>query len=393
MDNAFQHSRKELPSKINTIGMVLLVLGLLAAVLAFFVDRTRSSYNLLLNFMFIISIGLGSLFLVALEYVAGAVWSTPFRRVSEFLSALLYLVPIIAIPLFFNMHDLFHWSHQEAMETDRLLQEKSPFLNTSFFIIRGVVVFVIWLLFYFFITKNSKSQDENGRQELTRRNIKLSAVFMPVFAFTISLAAIDWIMSLEAHWFSTIFGVYYFSGTVLAALASATIIIVLLKENNYLPAGLVSDHYYSLGALLFAFTNFWAYIAFSQYLLIWYANLPEETFWFAQRWEGSWQIISLGIILVHFVIPYAGLLSQSSKMNPKRLFIMSSWILFAHYYDLYWLIMPNYNKSGLVFGWIEIAFVIATIGVIILLFRYKMRNNNLVPVGDPKLKRAMDFRL
>lgn len=393
MDTALNYSRKEIPSKINTIGLILLGLGLAASVLAFFVDSTRSTYNLLINFMFIISIGLGSLFLVALEYVAGAVWSTPFRRVSEFLASLLFLVPVIAILLFFNMHDLFHWSHQEAVETDRLLQQKSPFLNTEFFIIRGLVVFVIWLLFYFFITRNSRVQDENGNQELTKRNIKISAVFMPVFAFTISLAAIDWIMSLEAHWFSTIFGVYYFSGTVLAALASATIIIVLLKENNYLPAGLVTDHYYSLGALLFAFTNFWAYIAFSQYLLIWYANLPEETFWFAQRWEGSWQVISLGIILVHFIIPYAGLLSQSSKMNPRRLLIMSIWILFAHYYDLYWLIMPNYNKSGLVFGWIEIAFVLATIGAIVLLFRLKMRKNNLVPIRDPKMKRALDFRL
>lgn len=393
MNSIINYQKKELPSKINNIGIVLLILGIIAVVLAFFVDRTRSTYNLLLNFMFIISIGLGSLFLVALEYVGGAVWSTPFRRVSEFLSALLYLVPVIAILLFLNMHELFHWSDQHAVQTDQLLQQKSPFLNTSFFIIRGVAVFVIWLLFYFFITKNSKNQDINGDQDLTRRNIKLSAVFMPVFAFTISLAAIDWMMSLEAHWYSTIFGVYYFSGTVLAALASATIIIVLLKENNYLPEGILSDHYYSLGALLFAFINFWAYIAFSQYLLIWYANLPEETFWFAQRWEGSWQIISLGIILVHFVIPYAGLLSQNSKMNPKRLVIMSVWILFAHYYDLYWLIMPNYNRTGIVFGWIEVAFMVATIGAIILLFKYKMQRNNLIPIGDPKLKRAMDFRL
>jgi hypothetical protein len=216
---------------------------------------------------------------------------------------------------------------------------------------------------------------------------------MPFFAITITFSAIDWLMSLEPHWFSTIFGVYYFSGTVLAALAATTIAAVLLNENGYLVKGLKTDHYYSLGALLFAFTNFWAYIAFSQFLLIWYANLPEETFWLLQRWEGSWVYFSIGLIIVHFVIPYFGLLSQPSKMDPKRLVVMSGVILFAHLYDIYWMAMPTFSKEGVVFGWMEFGFPLFAAGLIIIVFVLVSRGKNLVPVGDPKLKRGIDFRL
>jgi len=200
-------------------------------------------------------------------------------------------------------------------------------------------------------------------------------------------------MSIEPHWFSTIFGVYYFSGTVLASLAACTILIVLLNENGYLVNGLKPDHYYSLGALLFAFINFWAYIAFSQFLLIWYANLPEETVWFLTRWYGSWKLISIGLIFVHFIIPYFGLLSQPSKMNSKRLLIMGGWILFSHYYDLYWLVMPNYSKEGVLFGWPELGFPLFISGIIVLVIYYKTKRENLVPIGDPKLRRGIDFRL
>jgi len=255
------------------------------------------------------------------------------------------------------------------------------------------VFFALWLLFYFLITKNSKKQDETKDQKLTSRNVKLSAVFMPVFALTITFASIDWIMSLNPHWFSTIFGVYYFTGTLLAGLAAGTFIIVQLNENGYLIKGLKKDHYYSLGALLFAFTNFWAYIAFSQFMLIWYANLPEETIFFMDRFEGSWVYVSIGLIFIRFVIPYIGLLSQPSKMSAKNLKFFSLWILFAHFYDLYWLIMPEYSKDGLVFGWMELGFPIAAIGIIILVFKMKSKNENMIPIGDPKLQRGLDFRL
>ncbi|MCF8240795.1 MAG: quinol:cytochrome C oxidoreductase [Melioribacteraceae bacterium] len=343
--------------------------------------------------MFLSSVGVGSLFLVVIEYLGGAVWSVPFRRISEFFGAVLLILPIIAIPVYFNLHDLFHWTHIESVAGDKLLEEKSPYLNEMFFTIRVLAYFLIWIMFYLVITRNSRKQDVSGDQKLTKKNIRYSAIFIPVFAITLTFASIDWLMSLEPHWFSTIFGIYYFSGTVLTALAIATFAIVSLNEKGLLVKGITKDHYYSLGALMFAFTNFWAYIAFSQYLLIWYANLPEETFWFLARWEGSWMYFSIGLIIVRFLVPYIGLLSQPSKMNPKRLKIMSVWILFAHIYDLYWLIMPTYSKDGIVFGWIEFGFPLLAGGILILVFNMRAKNQNLVPIGDPKLKRGLNFRL
>ncbi|MGE5679765.1 MAG: quinol:cytochrome C oxidoreductase [Bacillota bacterium] len=384
---------KKLPKQLNLIGWAMLVVGLIAIAASFFVDRTRSSFNLLILLMFLLSIGLGSLFLVALEYVAGAVWSTPVRRVSEFLSSALIFLPIVAIGLIFNMHELYHWTHAEAVMNDKILSQKTAYLNNTFFIIRVVLFILIWVSFYFFIIRNSRQQDTTKDQLLTKRNITLSAIFMPLFAITITFAAVDWMMSLEPHWYSTIFGVYYFSGTVLAALAATTLIVVLLRQRGYFPVLLLQDHLYSLGALMFAFVNFWAYIAFSQYLLIWYANIPEETSWMLLRWSGSWKYVSIGLIIVHFIIPYFSLLSQPAKMNPKRLLIMSVWILFAHLYDLYWIIMPTYSRSSAVFGWMELLFPVAVIGFLIILFTYKSRSNNLIPIGDPKLERGINFRL
>ena len=252
---------------------------------------------------------------------------------------------------------------------------------------------LIGTIFYFLLTRNSRKQDESKDQKLTSINIKLSAVFMPLFALTITFYAIDWIMSLNPHWFSTIFGVYYFTGTLLAALATATFIIIKLDEKGLLVKGLTKDHYYSLGALMFAFTNFWAYIAFSQFMLIWYANLPEETIFFVNRFHGSWIYISVGLIFVRFVIPYAGLLAQPSKMNPKNLKFFALWILFAHFYDLYWMIMPNFSKDGFVFGWMEIGYILVALGIVILVFKMKAKKENMVAIGDPKLQRGLDFRL
>lgn len=387
------YTKKDLPSKIINAGYGLFAFGLVIALLAFFTDHTRAAYNNLIVLMFLTSLGLGSLFMIGIEYLMGAVWSVPFRRVMEGLATILIILPIVAIPVYLNMHDMYHWTHHDAVVEDALLQAKEPYLNMGFFTIRIAVFFALWILFYFMITGNSRKQDKTGDQKLTKRNIKLSALFMPVFALTLTLASIDWMMSLEPHWFSTMYGVYYFSGTILAAIAAGTVIIVNMDEKGYFVKGINSDHYYALGALLFAFVNFWAYIAFSQYMLIWYANMPEETFWFLDRWEGTWAYVSIFLIFVHFVVPYFGLLSQPSKSNPKRLKFMAIWILFAHVVDLYWLVMPTYSKEGAPIGWMELGFPFLAVGIAMIVFSLVSKKMNMVPVGDPKLKRGINFRL
>jgi hypothetical protein len=393
--NEFTYQRKDLPSGISKIGMTLLVVGIILGVAAFFVDHTRAVYNYLIAFTFMISIGVGALFLIALEYIVGADWSVPIRRVVEFFAAIIPLLALLVIPLLLNVGELFHWSHSEAVAEDKILAAKAPYLNVTFFIIRVFVLIGLWSLFYFFFIRNSKKQDTTKDQKLTTINIRLSAIFIPIFAFTITISAVDWLMSIEPHWFSTIIGVYFFAGTVIAALAAVTIATVLLKEHGYLHPSMTNDHLYSLGALLFAFVNFWGYIAFSQYMLIWYADLPEETFWFMQKWEGSWAIFSIGLIIIKFLVPYIVLVSQPSKMDPKKLKFISVWLLFAHFYDLFWFVMPEMEElsGGYSFSWIDLVFPIAAVGLIILVFNIKAKKENLIPIGDPKLQRGLDFHL
>jgi hypothetical protein len=290
------------------------------------------------------------------------------------------------------MHEVFHWTHKEVVEKDAVLMNKAPYLNETFFYIRYAVMFGLWLLFYYVLTHNSRIQDLTKNQALTRTNIKFSTAFVPIFALSISIFAIDWLMSLEPHWFSTMFGVYYFTGTVIAALAVVTYFVVDLSEKGYFFKNVRRDHYYSFGALLFGFVSFWAYIAFSQFMLIWYANLPEENFWFIARWQNGWEYVSIAMTLFHFWIPYFLLVSRPSKMKPKNLKAVSLLLIFAHFLDLYWLVMPTHSASP-IFGYEELAFPVFCIGLILVVFTMRAKKHNLVPIGDPKLQRGIDFRL
>jgi hypothetical protein len=388
---SLEGSKKELPASVRQLGRGLLLFGIAVIALGYAIDPRRMAFDNVIGYLLLTSVAVGSVFLVALEYIGGAVWSTPMRRVNEFLGALVLLLPLVALPMFFHLHDLFHWMHEEVVAADKVLAGKSPYLNASFFLIRFVVVYALWSLFYFLFTRNSTKQDATKDPRLTTINIRLAAGFLPVFAISLTLTAVDWAMSLEPHWASTIFGIYYFAGTVLASISAATIVIIFFHEHGYLPK-LQRDSFYSLGALLFAFINFWAYIAFSQFLLIWYANLPEETIWFMTRWKNGWEVVSILLIIVHFVVPYFALLTQDSKMDLKRLKLMAIWILFAHLLDLYWLVMPSFSDS-VSLSWMDLGFPVFLVGLAIAVLGYKMKRNNVIPIGDPKLERGLNFHL
>lgn len=395
MENkSMEFVQKPLPESVLKTGIILLIAGVVIGVIGLLLDFDRMIFSYLVAFVFVTTVSLGALFMVSLEYITNAIWSVPIRRIMEFLASALPIIMVLSVPILLSMHSLFHWTHTEAVANDPLLAGKEPYLNNTFFIIRVIVVFAVWSLYYFMVTGNSRKQDLTKDQKLSHRNLVFSAAFIPLFAITISIFAVDFLMSLEPHWFSTIFGIYVFSGTVLAGLASVTIIIVMMMEKGYAHPALRNDHLFSLGALLFGFVNFWAYIAFSQYMLIWYANLPEETFWFLARWEGYWVVISLLLIIVHFIVPYIVLLPQPAKMDPKRLKFISIWILFAHLLDIYWLAMPQMHsdKSGF-YAIFEIGFPIAAVGLMIVVFAMNYKKFNIIPVGDPKLQRGINFRI
>jgi hypothetical protein len=391
--NNYNYVKKALPDSFGKYSLGFTGIGLVFVILAFLFEPIRATFDSLIVFAFLMGLGMCSLFLIGIEYLTGAVWSVPFRRIGEYLVPIVFIAPLFAIPVLFNLSEVYHWAHHTAVAGDKLLQAKAPYLNQPFFYIRLVAILAGLALFAKLIIGNSTKQDKDPDQKYTTRNIRLSAMFMPFFGLGITVFAIDWIMSLEAHWFSTIFGIYLFAGALLTAFATITLFAVKLKDFDILPKELSRDHFYNLGAFMFAFVNFWAYIAFSQFMLIWYANLPEETFWFISRSHGSWFYVSLGIIVINFVVPYAMLLSQPSKSNVKRLKFMAIWILFSHFYDLYWLVMPTFSKKGATISWTEIGFPLLAIGLVMLLFKYLYNKRNFIPIGDPKLKRAMDFHL
>jgi hypothetical protein len=387
----FIYQRKDLPKSFERLGYILFFIGIITGGLSYLIDPIRASFNYLIMYVFLLSLGLGSLFLIAIEYLTGADWSVQLRRISEFLASVILVLFVLVLPLLFNLNNIFTWLNKSVIESDKILKGKSAYLNSTFFIIRVFFCLLLWGLFYTLLTRNSKLQDTTKDNKLTKKNIIISAVFIPVFAITLTIAAVDWLMSLDAHWYSTIFGVYFFSGSVVAALAAVTYSAIKLKEKGYLHPKFLDEHLYSLGTLLFVFINFWAYIAFSQYMLIWYADLPEETEWFLHRWHDGWAVISLLLIFAHFIIPYAMLLSQPSKMDPKRLKFITIWILAAHFIDLFWIIMPSIN--GAIFSWMDLTFPFAAVGVIILVFAFKAKHNNLIPIGDPKLEKSINIRL
>ena len=381
---------KPIPDKISKLGYLLTGIGLLIIIVSFLVNKQRGAFDYLWIYMFLTSVGIGGLALTALEYLVGATWSVPFRRVSEFLAGIIPLLVILVVPLIFTMGDLFHWLHPDP--NDEILAAKKPYLNMNFFLIRVVFSIAVWFIFYFFFTRNSKKQDTTKDSSLTRTNIKLSVAFAPLFFITLTMAAIDWMMSLEPHWYSTIYGVYFFAGTIVCTLAIVTFISIHLKENGYLDKRVQNDHFYSLGTLLFGFNIFWAYIAFSQFVLVWYADIPEETVWYMQRWHHGWQYVSIGLLFVHFIIPFLILLPRSIKVNLKVLKVMSVWMVFAHMLDLYWLIMPTFSPSP-VFGWQELGILFFAPGLIMIVFGMKANKENLTPVGDPKLEAGLNFTL
>jgi len=271
---------------IDRLGVMLLAVGVVLVVLAFVLQPVRASFGAIILYLTMVSIAVGSLFLIALEYISGATWSVPMRRANEFLAGLMPFLILLVLPLLLHIHELFNWSHPEATAHDSLLQGKAPYLNIPFFVLRTVGILGIWILFAALFVRNSTKQDITRDPALTKKEHPPFGRIPSGLCNHDSLTAIDWGMSLEAHWFSTIYGVYYFSGTVLAALAAGTLVVLALDKSGSLPK-LRPDHYYSLGALMFGFVNFWAYIAFSQFLLIWYANLPEETYWFMARWRNA----------------------------------------------------------------------------------------------------------
>ena len=376
-------------SRNRNIFLIIGSIGLIISFIGAFLkpDLFYSSY--LVSFVFWLSIALGSLFLLVLHYLTGAVWSVVLRRLFEHLTSVIPLFLILFIPVIFGIHHLFEWSHTEIVKNDALLTHKSAFLNAPFFIIRSLVYFVIWSFTALFFFKLSLKQDQTGDSSILTTLRRTSPPAIILFALTLTFASFDWLMSLEAHWYSTIFGVYIFSGATVGALAGMIILVLFLHKNNMLKNTITVEHYHDLGKLLFTFTVFWAYMAFSQYFLIWYANIPEETIWYQHRWIGSWKIISLLLVFGHFVVPFFTLLIRAMKRSAGFILFISLWMLFMHWIDIYWIIMPTFSHHGFHLTLFDLSCFIGIGGLSIWFILSQIGKYPLVPIKDPNLEKSI----
>jgi hypothetical protein len=371
-------------------GVVMLVVSAALTILApGGVDRMLHSY--LVAFAFFLSVSLGALFFVLLQHLVRAGWSVVVRRVAESLAMNLPLLALFAVPILWSVHHLYAWADPRAVAGDALLQAKQPYLNVAFFVVRWAVYFAVWTLLARYFWIRSTTQDRTGDVRLTLQMERTSAIGMVLFALTTNYAAVDLLMSLDPHWYSTIFGVYFFSGGVVGFFALLSILAVLLQRAGRLAGAVTDEHYHDLGKLVFAFTIFWAYIAFSQYMLIWYANIPEETEWYLRRQTGQWTGVSLLLLGGHFVLPFVYLLPRSVKRRPKLFGPMAAWVLLMHYVDIYWIVMPQLSPGRVPLHLLDLTCPLGLGGILLAAAAHRLRRRALVPLRDPRLAESLAF--
>jgi hypothetical protein len=360
--------------------------GIIATIAGYFIDHSQFFFSYLSAYIFWMTIVWGALFFAFLHHLTGADWSIVLRRILETVMMTIPLMAVLFIPILLGIHDLYHWSHEEAVAADPLLLKKAAYLNPVFFTIRTVIYFAIWFFLARSLYRTSLAQDNGYHENQSITMKKISAPGMILFALSITFASFDWLMSLDAHWYSTIFGVYVFGGSLLAALTFLVIFGSLLRKKGILKEVITIEHYHDLGKFLFAFIIFWGYIGFSQYFLIWYANIPEETIWYLHRWEGSWNIITMVLVFGHFLVPFLILMPRAVKRNLVVLKITSIWIIIMHWIDIYWLVLPNLHHHGVHISWMDLTATIGIGGLFIWYFLNKFYAHSLVPVNDPRLE-------
>jgi hypothetical protein len=367
-------------------------LGLALTAVGAILDPRRALFAYLTAFTYWVGIAVGALILLMTFHAANARWMVLIRRVLEIIPLSSALFVVLFVPIALGLGRIFPWVDTTGLagEVRRLWEHRRPYLNVPFFLARAGLYFAVWIAVSHLLHRWSVRQDATGEARLTLRQRRLGAGALPLIALTITFAAFDWQMSLDPNIASTIFGVYTFAGSFLAAVA-VLILGVLAARGQNLLGGLSENHLHSLGKLLLAFVSFWAYIAFSQYLLIWIANLPEEVPWYLLRNDTGWRPVGIFLVLFHFVLPFFILLGRDLKRRPRPLAAMAIWVLLVHWVDLYWVVMPRLHPQGPSLHWTDLTAWVG-IGASALAFTvWRMRGRAPVPVRDPYLQDSLAY--
>jgi hypothetical protein len=341
-------------------------------------------------YIFWIGIPVGALALLMLHHLVGGRWGFMIQRVLEAAIQTLPLMALLFIPLLFGLADLYPWAQTEVVAADPLLQQKAAYLNIPFFIARAVAYFAVWIVLGRLLVTWSLQQDRSADDTLTLRLQRLSGPGLVLYGLTVSFAVIDWMMSLEPKWYSTIFGMIFMVSFGLAAMALAILATRFLETEKPLAQVVSPDRWHDLGNLLLALVMFWAYLNFSQFLLIWSENFAEEIPWYLHRIGGGWEWIAIALILFQFALPFVLLLSRNTKRNSRTLSAVAGAILFMHWLDILWMVAPSFYPARFHIHWLDIAAPVAIGGLWLAAFIGYLKARSLLPLHDPRFVELLE---
>jgi hypothetical protein len=378
-------------NRVPMAGAAIAVLGIAVCAILGPGNPKQFFFSWLVSFLFFLSLAVGGLFFVLIQYASQGSWGIVVRRIGETVFATVPVMAVLFVPVLFGLHDLYSWSVPGAADHDALLQWKSPFLNVRFFLVRAVIYFGCWSVIALLYYGLSRRQDTTGDAAVSARLRKFAGPALIVMAITSTFASIDWIVSLTPQWYSTMFGVYFFAGSFIGFIALMSVLVPAMRGAGLLDTIVTPEHLHDIGKFLFAFMCFWAYIAFSQFFLIWYGNLPEEAFWYKARITGSWKMISILLMAGHFGVPFLYLMGRTVKRHAATLALGGAWLLTMHFIDLYWQVMPTLHPEGVRVTALDIAAFAAVGGCFVTAMGWLMRRQALVPLRDPRLPESLAF--
>jgi hypothetical protein len=367
------------------------VIGVVLCVIGYVKSPESLLHSYLLAFMFILGLSLGSLGLLMLQHLTGGMWGIVIRRPLESATRALPLVFILFAPIFFGFRYLYGaWLNAPTTGEGRLSDFQQHYLTASWFHIRALIYFAVWLLLMWIFNSWSRKQDIDREDRALRRRLKmLAGPGIILYVFAMSFAAIDWVMSLSPHWASTIYGFLYVAGQLISSMSLMICVVVLLSRAPVFQGVLKPRYLHDLGKLLLAFVMLWAYFSFSQLLIIWSGNAPEEISFYRSRLYGEWGYVSVIILIFHFFVPFFLLLSRDLKRNPSLLPKVALWLIFMRFVDIFWLTRPEFTSSAIPSLW-DLAAALGLIGLWLFVFAWQLQKLPLLPLGEPKLEEVLD---
>ena len=376
---------KGLQQRLLVAGAVGALLSALGALL----DTTQFLQSYLMAYFLWLGVTLGCLALGMIHQLSGGAWGVLIRRPIGAASRALPVMTVLFLPIALGMARMYPWMNADLVAHDEALRHKHVYLNAPFFLVRAAVYFIVWNTISYFLNAWSVEQDRTGDLRISRRMQVLSGGGLVAYGVTITFASFDWLMSLEPHWFSTIYGVIIIGGEGLSALAFLTIALVWLSRRPPLDRIVVPAHFHDLGNLMLAFVMLWAYFSFSQYLIIWSGNLPTEIAWYLHRMQTGWRPVAVVLMLFHFAAPFVVLLSRTVKRQPELLVKVAAAVLVVRVIDMWWLIGPEFHTDGIAISWMDVVLPLAIGAIWLATFVYQLRGRAILPVHDPQFDEAL----